>query len=213
MSVASTTRAFVVRCVGGFMRSSSSRARVVWDGLYQSGEPDRYRSLEQCGRYGVIEAYCKALRRSASVLEVGCGVGILLDRFDKTFLERYCGIDVSPVAIEKARKVWPRAEFLVGLAEKISLPEGSFDFVIFNESIYCMDNMLEQFRRCLTFLRDDGFALVSITGLRPDAQQQFEMSFAPNIVSQTSITDRFNGKWWAVYVVSKKTPATSPSRP
>lgn len=195
-----TIRRIIRRCYVTFSQNSATQSRIAWDGLYQSGEPNRYRSLDHCARYGVIEAYCKLLGHPASVLDVGCGVGILFDRFDKTFIAKYCGIDISPIAIESARKVLTGAEFIVGPAERLSFPEESFDIVIFNESLYYLDDMSGQFRRYLAFLTADGFALVSITGLRADAQQKFGTTFATNILSQTSITDHGTGKSWSVYL-------------
>ena len=54
MSLAANVRTLAGRCVGTFRRSSQARSRFGWDGLYRSGECNRYRSREQCARYGVV---------------------------------------------------------------------------------------------------------------------------------------------------------------
>ena len=203
---------FVSAWVGKLTRTAAERSRITWDGLYQSGEPERYGSLEQCARYGVIEAYCKTFGRPVSVLEVGCGAGVLVDRCDKSMFARYCGIDVSHVGIEKARQTWGGGDFVVSPAEEFNCEKKSFDVVIFNESLYYLNDMTGELRRYLLFLKEDGRALVSISGLESDAQNALEREFRENIVSQTSIVDHGSGKSWIVYMLSRSPGARVQNR-
>jgi len=179
-------------------------ARMTWDETYRSKEPDRYKSLEQFARYAVIEGYCKSLPRPFSLLEVGCGAGILLSRLDTALLADYVGLDVSSLALEQARIIYPNGKYVHSSAEAFSPDANSFDVVIFNESIYYLRNLVAQFNRYLSFLTPGGHAIVSITHLCPDPLRLFEEAFLKHIVSQTVITDTRSSKAWSVYLVSKE---------
>ena len=172
--------------------------------MYRDKEPDRYKSLEQFARYAVIEGYCKSLPRPFSLLEVGCGAGILLSRLDPALIAHYVGLDVSSLALDEARITYPNGNFVHSYAEAFSSDANSFDVIIFNESIYYLHNLVTQFNRYLSFLTPGGHAIVSITHLCPDPLRLFEEAFHKHIVSQTVVTDTRSTKAWSVYLVSKE---------
>jgi ubiquinone/menaquinone biosynthesis C-methylase UbiE len=65
------------------------------------------------------------------VLEVGCGAGHVLERFDG---QPRTGIDLSPTMIERSRRrLGDAVELLQGSAEALPLDDGSFDVVLCTE--------------------------------------------------------------------------------
>lgn len=68
------------------------------------GQRRRFEVLEQVG---IVEG--------AEVLDVGCGLGHLLDYFqnERSVNVSYRGLDLSPKLIEKARELHPRIPFEV----------------------------------------------------------------------------------------------------
>jgi len=60
------------------------------------------------------------------LLDVACGTGLLL-RAARNYTARLHGIDISPVAVALARSHVPEGEILVGSAEALPYPAGSFD--------------------------------------------------------------------------------------
>ena len=65
----------------------------------------------------------------SAVLELGCGAGIpgtrlLASRFDVT------GVDISPVQIERARRLVPEARFLVADMTTLDVPAATFSAVV-----------------------------------------------------------------------------------
>jgi 2-polyprenyl-3-methyl-5-hydroxy-6-metoxy-1,4-benzoquinol methylase len=78
---------------------------------------------------------------ATSVLDVGCA-GATLAEWLGPEIKHYCGVDISEVAIERAREVLaqsPRRE-LEWKAETSSVeefkPDRSFDVIVFNEVLY-----------------------------------------------------------------------------
>ena len=194
--------------IGSLLRKHTDNrfppARKTWDGMYRDKEPDRYKRLEQFARYAVIEGYCKSLPRPFSLLEVGCGAGILPSRLDPSLIACYVGLDVSSLALDEARITYPNGKYVHSYAEDFSSDANSFDVIIFNESIYYLHDLVTQFNRYLSFLTPGGHAIVSITHLCPDPLRLFEEAFRERIVSQTVVTDVRSHKAWSVYLASKE---------
>ncbi len=73
---------------------------------------------------------------SATILDVGCGDGVLYQRFRPIGCERDVGIDMSDVAVSMAAEgARPEAEFVAGDAA-VYQPESTFDAIVFNEVLY-----------------------------------------------------------------------------
>lgn len=65
-----------------------------------------------------------------SVLDLGCGCGIPVARWLSRRGHAVTGVDLSPVQIERARKLVPEAKFLCADFTKLDLPDASFDAVV-----------------------------------------------------------------------------------
>jgi 2-polyprenyl-3-methyl-5-hydroxy-6-metoxy-1,4-benzoquinol methylase len=63
-----------------------------------------------------------------SLLDVGCGVGALHDHLGGTFA-RICGVDVSKVSIEAAKKRHPEIEYREAEGNRIPYPAAAFHIV------------------------------------------------------------------------------------
>ena len=78
--------------------------------------------------------------RGKRVLEVSCGHGGGASYFARTYQPvEYVGLDLNPEAIRhcEARHVTPGLRFLVGDAQRLPFPDGSFDVVINVEASHC----------------------------------------------------------------------------
>jgi hypothetical protein len=60
------------------------RSAAHFDDQYRRGTWDYLRSLGEVGRFSVLSGYCRLLRPQGSLLEIGCGEGVLQDRLDRT---------------------------------------------------------------------------------------------------------------------------------
>lgn len=118
---------------------AAERARGFFDDLWKDGD---YWQLEtsafEQARYARIMQLLEG-RTYARTLEIGCGAGAFTRRL-AGISDRVVGLDVSPVAIERARA---RSTDLAGVEFRIanvmdSGPEGDgpWDLIVMNETIY-----------------------------------------------------------------------------
>lgn len=97
--------------------------RQFYDEIY-------YRELRPSRPAEHYELYLRRLgtRRGQRLLDVGCGLGLLLERAERRGL-RGAGIDLSERAIAEARRRAPRADLRVGAADALPWPDAAFDYV------------------------------------------------------------------------------------
>jgi SAM-dependent methyltransferase len=104
---------------------------------------------------------------NASILDVGCGTGTLLDFLPSRQRRVYLGIDVSKEAIDKARKLRRKARFEVAVAHEYK-PKQKFNVIIFSEMLYYVDfeAVLKQYEN---YLAPNGIIISSLFFKTADA--------------------------------------------
>jgi hypothetical protein len=138
------------------------RPAAQWDAEYANGDWRRLDTPRELGHYALIAAYVEQLTTTPRILDVGCGHGRLYRLLRERGLGSYLGIDISERAIEEARTLaMDGATFAVADFEA-DPPDGLFDVVIFNESIYYAAEPARVFARYLDLLDEGGIAIVSI---------------------------------------------------
>jgi 2-polyprenyl-3-methyl-5-hydroxy-6-metoxy-1,4-benzoquinol methylase len=119
----------------------------------------RLRNPSELGRYSVINGYVQEFAHAGSVLDVGCGDGILQERIGYA---RYLGIDMFAQSIARAaHKADERTRFQHADAASF-VPEERFDAIIWNECLYYLANPIEVITRYRQFLRPGGVMIVSM---------------------------------------------------
>ena len=120
----------------------------IWDKVFQDQDWGKY-PAESLIRFTAKNFYQKD-RKKINFLEVGCGPGPNVRYFAREGFNAY-GIDISSMAIKKARKILEEeglsADLSVGNIEKIPYSDSFFDCVIDNECLYC--NSLENTKKIL----------------------------------------------------------------
>ena len=134
-----------------------------WEKRYKEGAWDRIRSIDELARYSIIVGYTHFLYRGDScILDVGCGEGILYERFSKDCYSRYLGIDVSKEAIGRGyNKNEEKHQFITARIEDFKTEE-KFDVVIFNECLYYLEKPIEILELYEGFLSKNGLFIVSM---------------------------------------------------
>lgn len=118
--------------------------RDVWEQQYRTGGWNYLAGEEEAGHYQAIAQMYKRYLHGGSVLDIGCGAGILLAWLQRQAgidPARYTGIDLAQEAVSQAAASWPGARFS-RLDYSTEAAPGRYDVVIFNETLYCFSDPL-----------------------------------------------------------------------
>jgi len=135
----------------------------VVDDEYACGRWDYLKNLEEMSRYAVISGYCEYGGDVSSVLDLGCGSGVLRHWLRRLGKIEYVGVDLSKVAIETAKQEWTD-----GLTDFIAMdiatyvPDRKFDIILFNEVLYYFDQPGDILGRFEGFLEQNGRFIISL---------------------------------------------------
>jgi 2-polyprenyl-3-methyl-5-hydroxy-6-metoxy-1,4-benzoquinol methylase len=113
------------------------------------------------GRYWTLIGYMDAFKRGGEYLDVGCGDGVLFERFKPLGYQRYVGIDISHVAIEKLRLHNDDRTNFTQADGDVHEAAGRFDVIIFNESLYYLRDPVRSLERYAQSLKPGGCIIVS----------------------------------------------------
>jgi 2-polyprenyl-3-methyl-5-hydroxy-6-metoxy-1,4-benzoquinol methylase len=132
------------------------------DAQYAGEQWDYLGSINEAPRFGIVAAYCRTLAPAGSLLEIGCGEGLLVQHLGRDGFRAYAGVDISAVAISRAvRFADANTTFLAADAETC-VPDGTFDVVVFNEILEYFQDALALVRRYERYLEPDGHFVVSL---------------------------------------------------
>lgn len=86
------------------------------------------------------------------ILDVGCGLGLFLERFDSRKWDKY-GVDISDVAIAHARA---RGLTVKDYECAYDYPDETFDVIVFRGTIQHIDTPFAIIKKCVTLLKKGG---------------------------------------------------------
>jgi len=134
----------------------------TWEAQYAAGRWDYLAELSELARFSVLAGYICHLKPGGTVLDVGCGQGVLLRRLPMSCYSRYVGIDLSGSAISVAREhANEHSLFVAADCEEYS-PAEQFDVIVFNEVLCCLRDPLRTVERYVQSLNPGGLLLVSL---------------------------------------------------
>ena len=146
----------------GRRSDSLLQSAQTWEAQYAAGRWDFLAELSELARFSVLAGYICHLKPGGTVLDTGCGQGVLLRRLPVSCYSRYVGIDVSGSAISVAQEHGnERSTFLAADCEEDS-PAEQFDVIVFNEVLCCLRDPLRTVERYSRSLNPGGILLVSL---------------------------------------------------
>jgi SAM-dependent methyltransferase len=120
------------------MDESNKQQQIVnWFDKTYSQKGERY--LRAVQAYSVFLEMIQ-LRQDDNLLDVACGLGRLLEAA-KEYKSELSGVDISSVAVEKAKQRLPQADISVANAEQLPFNDGAFDAVTCLGSLERMINL------------------------------------------------------------------------
>jgi 2-polyprenyl-3-methyl-5-hydroxy-6-metoxy-1,4-benzoquinol methylase len=146
----------------GRQPDSLLQSAQTWETQYAAGRWDFLAELSELARFSVLAGYICHLKPGGTVLDTGCGQGVLLRRLPASCYSRYVGIDLSASAVFVAQQqANERSTFLAADCEEYS-PAEHFDVIVFNEVLCCLRDPMGTVERYARSLNPGGLLLVSL---------------------------------------------------
>lgn len=140
--------------------------RRLWNAEFGGGRWNCLDSTAGDCIYPYLEKYSK----QGSILDLGCGSGSTANELTGTAYASYVGVDISDVALQKARERSERNgrsaknQFFQSDISTFE-PSGRFDVVLFRDSLYYIPprHIVATLERYATHLHETGVFLVRLT--------------------------------------------------
>jgi 2-polyprenyl-3-methyl-5-hydroxy-6-metoxy-1,4-benzoquinol methylase len=150
--------------------------------------------LDELAHYSVLAGYVKTLKPGASVLDVGCGDGIFRTHLHAESFSRYVGVDFPEAIARASARADARTAFSASDMRAFS-PAEPFGVIVFNESLYYVDDPLGELRRYAKFLEPDGVFLVSMHRKPKSERIWDEIAGAFGMLDRVVIGNRAGVEW------------------
>jgi 2-polyprenyl-3-methyl-5-hydroxy-6-metoxy-1,4-benzoquinol methylase len=141
------------------------RRKQRWNRQYKSGRWDNLKGEIETVRYQKIVDYITQFgSKNPSILDLGCGEGILCERMKNSNYSYFLGMDFSSVSITNANNLkLKNSEFICADIHSFQ-PKQKFDIIVFNEVFYYIHDTEKQnvLNRMIECLNPDGIIVTSI---------------------------------------------------
>jgi 2-polyprenyl-3-methyl-5-hydroxy-6-metoxy-1,4-benzoquinol methylase len=178
-------------------RSDIPISEEAWEAQYQSGQWKYMADMNQLARYSIIISYMAYLRPGGAVLDVGCGDGVLFERFRPYGYSRYLGIDICGTALTKLiEEQYEKTLFIRADAETYT-PDEQFDVIVLNEVVYYFHEPLKTVEKYVHALKKDGILVVSsFTGSERAMSILQKLKAAYSLLDESRIIHEASSKSW-----------------
>jgi SAM-dependent methyltransferase len=129
----------------------------------QSCDEEEFKNKFEVNRKRVLSKvaeYIHRKRHSGSILDVGCATGLFLECFFMGKGWQACGVDLSPAAVQVARKkgvhVWE------GDLHRAQFPETSFDVITMLDAFYYLPKPRVALSELFRILKEDGSLILEL---------------------------------------------------
>ncbi|MDB5430907.1 MAG: methyltransferase type 12 [Caulobacter sp.] len=183
-----------------FMRRGGAgpgaRPAAYWDRLH-SGGYDRLLNSEQRHHHRLLAALVSESVAHPRVLDIGCGEGVFHDSLRPFAPAAYLGVDLSDLAIAKARAriTDPAARFTLGDGARYDAGAERFDAIVFPECIEYLGDPIALLDHYARFLAPGGvFGVTQWLGLKP-LRLWRQVKAAADIVDEAVVSAPWGGAW------------------
>jgi 2-polyprenyl-3-methyl-5-hydroxy-6-metoxy-1,4-benzoquinol methylase len=175
-----------------------------WNLEYQAGKWAYLDGLPELARYSTLIGYLTHFKPGGSILDVGCGAGVLYRRLQPHGYSRYLGVDCAGSAIATLQAAADGNSTFLAADAQDYLPAERFDVLVFNEVLYYFrdpDAVLERYTRALN---SGGIMLVStcVQSRRGSAILRRLRRRYP-VLDETTVSHGGGGWSWVVTVLAR----------
>lgn len=134
----------------------------AWDREYRDGAWDYLAGIENVAGLAAVLGYCQHLN-PAAILDAGCGEGLLAAKLKLLAYVRYLGLDISGEAIARAQGKLGDARTRFDVTDLHGFESADrFDAIIFNQSLYYLNDPAAVLRRYAGLLATNGHFIISM---------------------------------------------------
>ena len=177
-----------------------------WNRQYKSGRWNNLKSEKEVARYQKIIDFIKQFgQKNPSILDIGCGEGVLTERMNANDFSYFMGLDFSSESIKlAAKKNLPKTKFIAADAVKFH-PEQEFDIIVFNEAFYYIHDSEKQnvLTRMLDSLTPNGILIISIFREGPGSWEYFKNDKRLTELDFTVVTTEEKQRYWKIGIYKK----------
>jgi 2-polyprenyl-3-methyl-5-hydroxy-6-metoxy-1,4-benzoquinol methylase len=177
-----------------FKRKIVRDQKTRWDHQYEKGKWEYLNDALEAERFQAVLTATQSYSANGSILEIGCGEGILQSRMKPDSYSRYMGIDLSEVAIQKAAHLCNGHTSYQAADMETFTTEEKFDVVLFNESLYYAKKPLLLLQQYAGFLKPGGYLILSIYQTT-DNQALLNRLSAAYAVKEEQVSTNERGSW------------------
>lgn len=172
-----------------------------WDAEYSKRQWDYLGNISELARYSIITGYVSHIKPNASILEVGCGAGLLFNRLKYLPYSKYTGIDISEKAIQDATKFSDEKTIFTTANGANFSDNAGYDIIIFNEALYYFDDCISVLNHYKSMLNVGGYFIVSMVVGDISNSHWKKIEAGLNVIDGVKITNT-NGITWNCRVLS-----------
>lgn len=170
----------------------------TWEQKYRE-EKYGLSSQKEDGRYGALLQILRRYDRG-SMLDLGCGDGLLWKDYRPLSNSSLVGVDYSATAVAKANALnLPNCRFNCG-DYRTFLPDQQISVVVFNESLYYIDDFLDALKKSSEWLTENGAIVVSMFDTLVTARIWKKLLRQYSPIQGVTVRDHESGCSWTVRV-------------
>ena len=192
-----------------FMRRLTGRGNPVpqsaWEQQFTQGAWEYLQHVDELARYSVIAGYVQYFKAGGSLLDIGCGVGLLPARLGGEAYSCYRGIDLAHTAIQQAASRSDARTQFVQADASTYVPTQACDTIVFNEILYYFAQPATIVRRYETYLARDGIFIISMMTTTRTASIWRNLQRHFSVLDQTKVVNQ-HGFGWRIKVLSQGAP-------
>jgi trans-aconitate methyltransferase len=176
----------------------------TWEQKYRDEKYD-LSSKKEDGRYGAL---LQILRRydHGTMLDLGCGDGLLWRSYRPLSDSPLIGIDYSATAVAKANTLnIPQCRFECG-DYRTFRPNQQLSAVVFNESLYYIDDFLNALQKSSEWLSEGGVIVVSMFDTLVTKRIWKRVLQQYSSIQAVTIRDHESGRGWTIRVFPRRQP-------
>ena len=193
---------FMARFVSFIKRKTSGKYK--FNQQYEAGKWDGLRDINDLARYSIIVGLTKHFFKTPRILDLGCGEGVLLQKFAPSDYSAFLGVDFSDVAIQNAQVLKnDKTNFVVGNLDNLEIT-GTYDVIIYNESLYYLRNPKAAVQALFKNLAPGGIFIISMVDKHGKERESVwaQLDELLEMIEKTKVSNAA-GDSWTVRVYKK----------